>query len=50
MNSKDIEDQEDVHISKTVIKKTPNSATFIAIHLAIFQQLCGINAVMAYGG
>ena len=31
-------------------KSKTNIATFVAIHLAIFQQFCGINAVTVYGG
>lgn len=30
--------------------QTPRSATIAALHLAILQQGCGVNAVVAYGG
>jgi hypothetical protein len=30
--------------------ETPRSATITALHLAMLQQLCGVNAVVAYGG
>lgn len=29
---------------------TPRSAVIAALHLAMLQQFCGVNAVVAYGG